>query len=181
MPRADALRSREAILSAARRLPVDTLRLNDVARDAGVGVATVYRHFPTVSALVEALAVDSIERLRCLAAEAWQNPDAGSALRGFLDEALDLLLADEGVQPVILAPEGELSAALETRCAFVQGFGALLQRAQSAGAVRADVTVDQLQRLLCGMEHAVRLGAPDDRALLLDIMLAGLRDGRVTA
>lgn len=174
--RSDAARSREAILAAARRHPIDTLRLNDVARDAGVGVATVYRHFPTVPALVEALALDSIERLRVLACTAAAEPDAGVALRGFLQEALDLQLADEGVQPVMVAPEGELTAALEARCAFVRGFGMLLERAQDDGAIRADVTVVQLQRLLCGMEHAVRLGEPGDRTLLLDIMLAGLRD-----
>ena len=174
--RSDAARSRDAILAAARRSRVESLRLNDVAREAGVGVATVYRHFPTVPALVEALALDSIEKLRALAAEAHEQADAGVALRDFLGAALDLQLADEGVQSVIVAPEGELTAALEARCAFVRGFGSLLGRAQAEGAIRPDVSVEQLQRLLCGIEHAVRLGTPDDRPLLLDITLAGLRD-----
>ncbi|MER6941898.1 helix-turn-helix domain-containing protein, partial [Nocardioides sp. NPDC000441] len=56
--RSDAARSRAKILDTARARPVTDLRLNELARAAGVGVATVYRHFPTVDALVEALNLD---------------------------------------------------------------------------------------------------------------------------
>lgn len=172
--RADAARSRDAILCAARRIPRGELRLNDVAREAGVGVATVYRHFPTVAALSEALSADSVERLRVLAAEAERTPDPGAALRTLLAAALDLQLADEGVQAVITAPDDELSAAREAKCAFATSLHAALARAQSAGAVRSDVTVDHVQRMLCGLEHAVRLGSSDDRSVLLDVLLGGL-------
>lgn len=175
MPRADALRSRHAILQAARRIPLEDLRLNDVARDAGVGVATVYRHFPTVGALMEALALDSVEQLRELACEAQQHPDPDEALRGFLTSALERRLVDEGVQRVLTAPEGELDAAREARCAFVSTLQVVLARAQRDGAVRPDVGVEQLQRMLCGVEHAVKLGSPDDRPVLIDVFLAGLR------
>lgn len=175
MPRADALRSRDAILRAARRMPCEQLRLNDVARDAGVGVGTVYRHFPTVAALMEALALDSVEQLRELACEAQQHPDAGEALRGFLAAALERRLVDEGVQRVLTAPEGELDAAREARCAFVSTLQVVLARAQRDGAMRSDIGVEQLQRMLCGVEHAVRLGSPDDRSVLIDVFLAGLR------
>ncbi len=61
--RADAVRSRERILEVAKGHDAADLRLNEVAREAGVGVGTVYRHFPTVRALVEALSVESLRRL----------------------------------------------------------------------------------------------------------------------
>ena len=60
--RSDAMRSRARILDAARECDPGALRLNEVARAAGVGVGTVYRHFPTAHALVEALAADGLER-----------------------------------------------------------------------------------------------------------------------
>ncbi|QEW01793.1 TetR/AcrR family transcriptional regulator [Microbacterium lushaniae] len=176
--RADAARSRDAILCAARRIPRGELRLNDVAREAGVGVATVYRHFPTVAALSEALSLDSIQRLRVLAGEAERTPDAGAALHTLLAAALELQLADEGVQAVITAPDAELGAAREAKCAFVTSLRAALERAQVAGAVRPDITVDHVRRMLCGIEHAVRLGSPDDRPILLDVVLGGLRPAR---
>jgi AcrR family transcriptional regulator len=173
--RKDAARSRDAILEAARRHPLDGLRLNDLAKAAGVGVATVYRHFPTVQSLVEELSLDSVMRMKCLAAQAEVEPDAAVALRGFLEQALDVQLADEGVQTVLAADEHELGVAREARCAFVSSLDALLARAQRDGAVRDDLSVDQLRRLVCGVEHAVRLGDPADRRVLLDVVLAGIR------
>jgi AcrR family transcriptional regulator len=178
MPRVDALRSRDAILRAARAVPPDELRLNDIAREAGVGVATVYRHFPTVNALVEALALDSVEQLRALACRAQQEPDPDAALHRFLTTALERRLVHEGVQRVLTTPDGELDAAREAKCAFVSSLAVVLARAQREGAVRPDVGVDQLQRMLCGIEHAVRLGDPDDRPVLIDVFLAGLRAPR---
>jgi hypothetical protein len=55
------------------------------------------------------------------------------------------------------------------------GYAAVLTRAQQDGAVRVDITPAQLQRLVCGVEHAVRLGVPTDRDVLLDILLSGIR------
>ncbi|WP_214105585.1 TetR/AcrR family transcriptional regulator [Acrocarpospora catenulata] len=173
--RADALRSRERILAAARGREVGDLRLNEVARAAGVGVGTVYRHFPTVQALVEALSIETLRHLRDLAESASREPDPYVALRRSLEGALELQLQDGGLQTLIVAPEtlGEESRALraEVDAAHAQ----ILTRAQREGAVRSDVTTEQLQRLVCGLEHAVRLGAPGDGPLLLDVALGGLR------
>ena len=76
-PRADAVRSRERILEVARGHDVRSLRLNDIARNAGVGIGTVYRHFPTVRALVEALSVDALARLSDAADAASAEPGPG--------------------------------------------------------------------------------------------------------
>jgi AcrR family transcriptional regulator len=177
-PRADAVRSRERILAAARAHDARALRLNVIAREAGVGTGTVYRHFPDVRALVEALGVDSLERLSAAASAAAHEPDPGVAVKRFLGDALDLQLENSGLQAILTdlaatdrVVHGECAAA---RALVMAGFAAVLQRAQRARCVRDDVTPAQLQRLVCGVEHAVRLGAATDRDLLLDILLAGL-------
>lgn len=173
--RADAARSRARILEAARGHDVRHLRLNAVARDAGVGVGTVYRHFPTVPALVAALTVDTLERMRDLARAAAAEPDAGRAFADYLTGALALQLSDGGLQSVLLAPADDAPEVREAKAEIVSAFQAVLDRAQRAGAVRPGLTVRQVEHLVCGVEYAVRLGEPADRERLLPVLLAGLR------
>ncbi|MBN9196988.1 MAG: TetR/AcrR family transcriptional regulator, partial [Microbacterium sp.] len=178
--RADAARSRERILEVAKAKDAADLRLNDIARDAGVGVGTVYRHFPTVRALIEALSVDSLRRLGEAAEAAAREPDALAALQHFLDDALALQLADSGLQAVLVDLE-RADPVVQSECTAARaqvraGFGAVLARAQASGAVRSDLSAAQLQRLVCGVEHAVRLGSPEDRPVLLDVLIAGIRE-----
>jgi AcrR family transcriptional regulator len=176
--RSDAARSRARILDVARSHDTHTLRLNEVAREAGVGVGTVYRHFPTVHALIEALTVDTIERMVEVSRLAAAETDPGTAFALYLREALALQLEDGGLQTVLLSPEDEEDDVRAAKIEIFQTFSELLDRAKTTGAVRNNVTIDQLSHLVCGIEHAVRLGSPDDRALLLDIFLAGLRPTR---
>lgn len=179
------MRSRERILEVARGHDARALRLNDIARDAGVGIGTVYRHFPTVRALIEALSSDSLARLRDAADAASEEPDPHRALQGFLGDALDLQLADAGLEAV-LSDIARTDPVVHSECAAARlsvfaGYSAVLDRAQRAGVARADISPAQLHRLLCGIEHAVRLGAPADRTVLLDILLAGIRPERIPA
>lgn len=149
--------------------------MNDLAREAGVGVGTVYRHFPTTRALLEALTADTLERMLELSRRAATEPDPAEALALYLNAALALQLEDGGLQSVLLSPEDETE---EVRAAKEEIFGAfeeVLNRAKSAGAVRSELTLPQLSHLVCGIEHAVRLGDPEDRTPLLEILLAGLR------
>jgi Bacterial regulatory proteins, tetR family. len=173
--RSDALRSRERILRVARGQDRRTLRLNEVARQAGLGVGTVYRHFPTVHALVEALALETLHRMRAVAAEALAEPDAAKALAHFLRAALHLQLEEGGLQAVLLSPADEADEVRETKREIFSAFQTVVARARAAGAVRSDLTAEHLQHLVCGMEHAIRLGDPGDRELLLDVLLAGIR------
>jgi AcrR family transcriptional regulator len=173
--RSDAARSRARILEVARTHDTRTLRLNDVARDAGVGVGTVYRHFPTVHALVEALSVDTLETMLATSRQAAATTDPGEALALYLRSALALQLEDGGLQAVLLSPEDEAEEVRTAKQEIFAAFETVLARARDAGAVRADLTLDHLAHLVCGIEHAVRLGSPDDRTLLLEVLLAGLR------
>lgn len=173
--RADAARSRARILDAARARQSGGLRLNDVARDAGLGVGTVYRHFPTVHALTEALALETLERMVTIARVAAEHPDTERALVTFLDEALQLQLQDGGLQAVLLSPDDEEQSVRAMKIEIFAAFEGVLQRAREAKLVRPDLSIVQIEHLVCGIEHAVRIGEPADRHLFLDILIAGIR------
>lgn len=175
--RSDAARSRERILAAAADGDRAGLRLNDVARAAGVGVGTVYRHFPTVDALVEALASGAVQRALDCARAALLAEDAGAAFDDFLSTMLDLLLSDDGLQHVLLAADDSSTQVGAAKAELTRSAVTLLDRAQRAGAVRAEVTLEQLMHLVCGIEHAIRLGTPADRGTLTAVLRAGLRPG----
>jgi AcrR family transcriptional regulator len=175
--RSDAARSRARILDAARDLPPDELRLNDLARDTGLGVGTVYRHFPTVTALLEALHFDSLTALVHAARAAVDAASAGSAFVELVREVAELQISRDGLQAVLIAPAPSPEVgALREEFARLATLG--LDAAIREGRIRPGMTVDQIQRLICGVEHAVRLGDGRDRQLLLDVALAGLAPSR---
>ena len=173
--RSDAARSRTRILDVARTHPVHDLRLNDIARDAGVGVGTVYRHFPNVQTLVEALNVDTIDRLLDVARQAAAESDPERAFSGYLRSALTLLLEFDGLQHVLLAPDDETDSMRAAKAEIFGTFSFVLDKAKAVGVVRPDLSLDQISHLACGIEYAVRLGTPDDRDRFLDVLIAGVR------
>ncbi|WP_432512992.1 TetR/AcrR family transcriptional regulator [Kineococcus sp. SYSU DK001] len=178
-PRPDATRSRARILDAARDLPPESLRLNDVAHRAGVGVATVYRHFPTVHALVEALTETDLARYSDLARRACAEPDALRGLDLLVRDGLALQLAGDGLQAVLLADRDTSADVTAVKDELLAAVAAVVTRAVAAGVVRPDLTPGRLQHLVCGVEHAVRVagGGPDEREFHLAAALAGLRAG----
>lgn len=173
MLRSDAARSRARILDAARRRPIAELRLNEVARSAGVGVATVYRHFPSVTALVEALTLEALEKLVDMARTAAAEPDPATAFTLLVRRTATQQLEHEGLQTILLSDEvsGQARSLREELFDLAES---TLTKAIDAGAVRPGIRIDQVQRLVCGVEHAVRLGDGGDRGLLLDVMMSGL-------
>jgi AcrR family transcriptional regulator len=173
--RADAVRSRERILEAARRSDPKNLRLNEVAREAGVGVATVYRHFPTAHALVEELTVETLDRLGEVARAAAADPDPGHGFETALRTVVDLHVEAGGLQAVLLSNEDVSERVAALKATIFAALGDVLARAQESGAVRPDVSTAQIERLVCGIEHAIRLGPPEDRDVLADTLITGLR------
>jgi len=173
--RSDAARSRERILDAARSHDVHNLRLNDVARDAGVGVGTVYRHFPNAQSLLEALTFETIGRLLEVSRGAGAEPDPARAFSDYLRSALTLLLEFDGLQSVMLSTDDESDEMRAAKHEIFATFEGVLDRAKAVGAARSDLTLDQVSHLACGIEYAVRLGSPADRDTLLDVLLVGLR------
>jgi AcrR family transcriptional regulator len=178
--RADALRNRARLLDAAEALfaaegisvPVDA-----IAERAGVGVGTLYRHFPTKEKLFEAILIDRLGELVADARSRLDCDDAGAAFFAFLTHLVEqstlkrdlfLALSGAGVEFEVVAAEAkeQLQAAVTD----------LLQAAQRAGAVRADVSCDVVLSLVSGTcmmtDRSHMAAAPLD---LLQIICDGLR------
>lgn len=172
--RADAARSRARIIEAARALAPAEIRLNDLARDTGLGVGTVYRHFPTVTALLEAINLDAMNELVEIARGAADSESPGSAFTDLVKRGAEMQISRDGLQTVLLAEDvsPEFRALRED---LLRSTAVALQAAIEEGRIRPEITIGHVQRLVCGMEHAVRLGDGRDRTLLIDVMIAGLR------
>ncbi|MFQ6327652.1 TetR/AcrR family transcriptional regulator [Nocardia sp. CWNU-33] len=176
--RADARRNRDRVLAAAQEAFAAeglSVPLDEIARRAGVGAGTVYRHFPTKEALFEAAIVDRIERMTSQARDLSTADDPGRAFFDFLDVMVtdgglkrDLADAVGGqLSPEHLAPVAEMNRAI----------GELLRRAQQSGAVRTDIDIDDLMRIIKGTFIAAQsTGANDDqRRRSFMVMFDGLR------
>lgn len=176
----DAARNRAAVLAAARQMLTageDALAMNVVARRAGVGVGTVYRHFPTRQALLENLAAPSLSSLVDTAREAAEDPDPGSGLQLLLRAALLAQLADPVLAVVLATTDRVCPETLLLSTDFGRHVHQLLDNARRVGAVGEDVAPDDLRRLLCGVVAAAQAG-PDPNAAAdryLRLLLAALR------
>ncbi|WP_033431980.1 TetR/AcrR family transcriptional regulator [Saccharothrix syringae] len=183
--RADARRNREIVLRTAARLFAEDgpdVSLGLVARRAGVGAGTVYRHFPSKDVLVEAVLADHVENL-VAAADRWATRAApGDALLGFLFEVIEKSTGRRHLCDALTAdrswPHAVLAAASRR---FHEALDRLLRNAKRAGAVNADVRVDDLIAL--GVGGAALRSAHRDRARgtrLVWLLLDGLRAAPVT-
>ncbi len=180
-PRADAVRNRRAVLDAARTVLAAgglDASMDDIAAAAGVGVATVYRHFPNKAALVDAVLTHSFEALAVEAAAALEAPDVGAACLDYIRHAGRVMARDR----VLVGASRSLDQ--PRRPPVVQGLfdvvDELLARARAVGAVRSDITADELPPLLVGAGDAANLrGRPTPDALerYLDVVITGLRAG----
>jgi AcrR family transcriptional regulator len=180
--RKDAARNRARIVEAARGLAAqgEPLAFNGVARTAGVGVGTVYRHFPTVEGLEEALVWDRFAELDALLRDAGESRDTGNAqLERTLTAHLRLLTEDPLFERVIARPEPVLEQTAEKRDALVGRLGELLDRAGARGHLRSDIDAPGVLLLMCGLAHAARsAGLPADAPevrVLLRVTFDGLR------
>jgi AcrR family transcriptional regulator len=178
-PRADAVRNRARIVETARE--VFAVRgadasLEEIARGAGVGIGTLYRHFPTRDDLVEAVFHDRIDELEALADELLTSETPGEALATWLHAQLDQAATCRG-----LAAEAMLTMLAQcdapSACESMRQAGAaLLARAQAAGEVREGVDIDDLVRMV----QAVTLAAeesddPGTAERLFGFVLDGVR------
>ena len=177
--RADALRNRARVLEAAEAVfasegisaPVDV-----IAEKAGVGVGTLYRHFPTKEKLLVAILATRITEIAAEARERLQDEDPGAAFFNFLENLViestkkrDLWMAlnDAGIEFV--------EAAGEAKVELTAAFSALLERAQKAGAVRSDVVPDVIMSLVSGTCMAAENHNEAPPLSMLGIICDGLR------
>jgi AcrR family transcriptional regulator len=151
--RADSVRNRGRVLAAARkRMARDGLDagMDQIAGEAGVGVGTVYRHFPTKDELVDALAAARFERLAELAREALQEPDAWRAFEGFMRASAKIQSDDRALSEVLVSRPDTMRAASEKYGVF-ELTAKLMKRAQDAGELRADAEPSDVPMLLCAL------------------------------
>jgi AcrR family transcriptional regulator len=178
--RADARRNRDRLLRVAQEAFATegvAVPLDVIARRAGVGPGTLYRHFPTKEALFEAVVHDRLHQLIHHARELGSGEDPGAALSAFLDH---LLQESAPKQDLVDALDGAgvdvQDAVFATAAVLRDEIAVLLDRAQAAGAVRADLTSADLMALVSAFLHAMRprVAAPADPARLLSVLRAGL-------
>ncbi|WP_327589073.1 TetR/AcrR family transcriptional regulator [Nonomuraea sp. NBC_00507] len=141
--RADARRNRERILAVARVVVEEQgteASLRDIARRAQVGLGTLYRHFPTREALLEALLRQSFDRLAARAEDLGESATPYEALVEFLGELIGGAGVYRGLAASMMATISDEGSPLHTSCAAMRSAaGRLLERAQTAGRIRADV------------------------------------------
>ncbi|MFB6613317.1 TetR/AcrR family transcriptional regulator [Streptomyces sp. NPDC085524] len=179
--RKDAARNWDRIVAVARTL-VDEgtqLQLNDVARRAGLGVGTVYRHFATPEALLETVATPCLEALVAHGERALAGTDPWPALEGLLTRTVEAQVTDASLAPVTGAAADSLPRTTELKQSLWSVGATLLARAKEAGAVRPDLTSGDLVPLMCGIAHAVHVhgGSPADRIATAHRYLATLLEG----
>jgi AcrR family transcriptional regulator len=179
--RVDAQRNYERILAAARVAIAEDgtdASLRDVARRSGVGIATLYRHFPTREALIEALLRRSFDNLRAAGEDLLTADEPEAALVTWLREFADSTTTYRGLPAAVMAALGDEGSQLHAACQAMRTVGArLLTRAQQAGAVRPEVTATDLFAFAAAVGWASEQ-APDQPDLtdrLTSLMLTGLR------
>ena len=179
--RADAQRNYERILAAARAAIAEEgtdASLRDVARRSGVGIGTLYRHFPTREALIEALLRQSFDALRATGQDLLTTDQPEAALVAWLREFADSTTVYRGLPAAVMAALGDEGSQLHAACQAMQAAGAqLLARAQQAGAVRPEVTAMDLFAFAAAVGWASEQapGQPDLADRLTSLMLTGMR------
>ncbi|MEV0275118.1 helix-turn-helix domain-containing protein [Streptomyces sp. NPDC050610] len=180
--RADARRNRALVLTAARSAFAERgmdVPLGEIARRAGVGAGTVYRHFPSKEALFEAAVVDRIRLFVDTARELADVPDPGSVFFRFLASVVRLTARNKALCDALEAGgEERFGASAELVREFARALEILLTRAQKAGAVRRDVDIADVRALLLAclsMERRRGAGAVPGRgaALVCDSLRPG--------
>jgi AcrR family transcriptional regulator len=181
--RADARRNRTRILTAARQIVASegvAAQVQDVARQAGVGVGTVYRHFPTKEALMSELVRECMTENLQLARDCLQMQDPWEAFATFVRTACRHMAEDASVRRAWFATSAEVLAHVaDIDQELRQALAGLIERAQLSGALRRSFTIEDMplvMRSLAGMLDALGLdpATGDQWPRIVDVVLDGL-------
>ncbi len=177
--RADAERNRVALLAAARQVFGEhglDASLDEIARRAGVGNATLYRRFPTRQDLIAAVFADRKATQVELADRALRNPDPWTGFTEYVFALGELQATDRGLGELLITVNFDGDDRLtQLRATSQRRAREVIRRAQEAGALRADFTLDDLMVLLIANAGVVRRApAPDAWRRLLTMALEGL-------
>ena len=182
-PRADAQRNRDGLLEAAKAAFAEVgpeASLEEIARRADVGIGTLYRHFPTRDAIVEAVYRREVQQLADAAPRLADALPPAEALRAWMRVFIDYIAAKKVIAPALKSLVGADSALYADSSARINGAIALLvERARASGDIRPDADSADLLRALIGFAYVN--SAPDWEASalrLIDLLIDGLRSQR---
>jgi AcrR family transcriptional regulator len=174
--RADAARNRERILAVARAAFADAdgeVSMAEIARRAGVGMATLYRNFPGRRELLEALYTDEVDAI-CAAAETVDGATPGAALTAWLHRFIAFSTSKQHIASELLTHVDRANPVFDgNRARVLAGGRPLLAAAQRSGEIRADLTLEQILDLVIAIARIH--GDPDYLAPILQTALDGLR------
>ncbi|WP_229882080.1 TetR/AcrR family transcriptional regulator [Streptomyces alanosinicus] len=178
--RADARRNRDKLLAAARAAfaaSPDAVTLDAVARAAGVGIGTLYRHFPTREALVEALYASELDEVVSSAPEFLARLEPAAALRAWMTRYAEFFKIKRGMSDTLRAGWASGSIATPaTRERITAAIAVILSRGAESGSLRADVEPDTVTMMLLGVFLSTgAIDAPERIDQLLDLLVDALR------
>ena len=179
-PRTDALRNRERILDVAKGVFTRqgaNASLEEIAKQAGVGAGTLYRHFPTRDELIEGVYRNEVEKLAAAADRFAETMSPLEALRAWMLLLVDYIAAKHIIAPALNTVAGGPSRLHEGSRTIIQGaIDGLVKRGKKSGDLRRDLDGSDLLRALIGVSH-VGSGADWQQSArrLVDILIAGSR------
>jgi AcrR family transcriptional regulator len=175
--RADARRNYDKLVAAAREAFAEdgtSAPLEEIAQRAGVGIGTLYRHFPTRQALLEAVYVDEVEAMARSAADLADLPP-WDALSQWLHRYVGFAATKRALAEALLeTADADSDVLLSCRRALSSAGTALIERAQQAGVVRPDATFSDIGRLVGGIAMVPTVD-PQQKERMLTLALDGLR------
>lgn len=179
--RSDATRNHAVIVAAARDALAEhgaDVRVEEIARRAGLGIGTLYRHFPDKDALVDAVLDDAFVELVELAERALHEDDAWVGFAGFVEAAVARYTTNRGLKDIVAghARGRERAAAMRRRLRPL--VRQLVERAQAEGSLRSDVAPEDVPVLFWACDRVIEATgdvAPDAWRRLLALLLDGLR------
>jgi AcrR family transcriptional regulator len=180
--RADARRNYQKLLTAAAEAfaeyGADDVSLEEIARRAGVGIGTLYRHFPTRQALLEAVYRDQVEALRARADDLIATKPPAEALANWLRDLIDFGRTKRMLTSALLTTVSRDSEVMTSNSRIVRGAATdILTGAQQAGVVRADADPADLMRLVHAISMTTEWAGDDNEQAdrLLALVLDGLK------
>jgi len=182
-PRADARRNRDGLLEAAKAAFAEVgaeASLDEIARRAGVGIGTLYRHFPTRDAVVEAVYRREVQQLADAAPRLVESMAPAEALRAWMRLFIDYIAAKRVIAPALKSLVGGGSALYaDSGVRIKEAMALLVERARASGDIRPNADPADLLRALIGFAYVN--SAPDWEASarrLIDLLIDGLRSQR---
>ena len=178
--RADARRNRERIMSSGRELFArqgPQAQMDEIAAHAGVGIGTVYRHFPTKEALLTAMVRDRFQEFAEIATRAEEIADPLEALEAVMLRSGEAVEGDMGFQLAMLgSSQLEWEGIEEEKAALTKVLARIIRRGVAAGVVRKDLSIDDYAMAMCGITSTMyyKPGSSADWRRHLEILFHGM-------